>query len=95
MALDWIKAQAQINRLGSALDETEELKRELAAYRRKLNQAWSADEMRYFDRTADDLTDCCGQLARDLKSLRQDIKRAMEDIQSEEAQAEAAAQAEG
>ena len=96
MALDQMKAQTQLIQLGRALAEAEEAKRGLSTYRRKLNQAWSAGEVTYFNRTIDDLSARCSQLERSLEALRRDMQRALEDIQAEEAQAEAAAgQAEG
>ena len=97
MALDWSRARAQLEQLSRALDETEALKGELTAYRRRLNQAWSAGEISYLNRTIDDLTARCGQLSRELERLRRDMERAMEDIRAEEeAQAAAAAaEAEG
>ena len=92
MALDEMKAQAQLIQLGRALSEAEEAGRGLSAYRRKLNQSWSAGEVTYFNRTIDDLSARCSQLERSLEALRRDMQRALEDIQAEEAQAEAAAQ---
>ena len=62
MALNWTKAQAQLEQLGRAGSEAEELKRQLAAYRRQLNRAWSAGEVTYFNRTIDDLSARCVQL---------------------------------
>lgn len=94
MALDLIKAQAQLEKLSRALDDANELKRELSAYRRELNRSWSAGEVIYFNRTIDSLRARCSQLERSLEALRRDMKRALEDIQAEEAQAAAAPQAE-
>ena len=95
MALDLIKAQAQRDRLARSLDEAGEIRRALSFYRRQLNQAWSAGEVTYFNRTLEGLAARCTQLERSLEALRRDMKRAEEDIRAEEAQAEADAQTEG
>ena len=87
--VDWIKAQAQLEKLGHALTEAEKLKKKLIAYGQKLNRAWSADEVRYFNRAIEDLTTRCGQLAQNLKVLRQDMKQAMEDLREQDARTEA------
>ena len=92
MALDEMKAQAQLIQLGRALDEAEQARRGLSVYRQKLNQSWSAGEVTYFNRTIDSLSARCSQLERSLEALRRDMQRAVEDIGAEEAQAEAAAQ---
>ena len=95
MALDLIKAQAQRDRLARSLEEAGEIRRALSSYRRQLNQAWSAGEVTYFNRTLDDLTARCTQLEQSLEALGRDMKRAEEDIRAEEAQEEAAAQQTG
>lgn len=92
MALDWSKAQGQLQKLERAGHEAGELKRRLAAYRRQLDRAWSAGEITYFDRTIDELSVRCEQLERDVEALSKDMERAMEDIRAEEAREEAAAQ---
>lgn len=90
MAFDQIKAQAQMDEVGRLITETAQAKQRLLRYRDQLNQAWSADEVTYFNRTADDLSDGLARLERSLSALKADIKRAADDIRAEELQREAA-----
>lgn len=95
MALDLERAQAQQEKLRRAADEVWQLQKDLRTYRQQLNQAWSADEVSYFNRTIDDLSARCAKLEQSMHKLGRDIQQAVEDIREEEAQEEAARQTEG